>query len=306
MRSRIKNILAPTDFSEQGNHTLNIAIDLCKQNNAVLHIIHVVENRYIITAPEPGISMAGIVSEIDQQAREMLNNVYESVVRDHPITVQIHMPRGIPFDEICKAASEMPIDLVVIGTHGASGIREFFMGSTAYNVIKNTTRPVLTIPPYCEANGFKKILFPVRPVQGIREKFEFILPFLVSRDVSIHFAILCQQGKEKQLYEQKDELFEILTSLDGNGISCTREIYNCKNFAAKVLELGQIMTADLIIINATLDYKWTQFFVGPYTKQVINHARVPVLSYRQAIDASDDVKNLTQESSGVKATARGL
>jgi len=306
MRTFIKNILVPTDFSEQGNHAINIAIDLCKQNNAVLHLLHVVENRYIITAPEPGISVTGFLSEIDQNAREMLYNVYESIVRDHDITLQIHMPTGIPFDEICKAASEMPIDLIVMGTHGASGAREFFMGSTAYSVIKNTTKPVLTIPGDFEASGFKKILFPVRPVQGIIKKYEFIQPFLKTQDVSVHVAVLCQVGKEEQLYKHNDDLYEILTSLESKRVTCTRELYACKNFASKVLELSEILAVDLIIINATLDFKWTQFFIGPYTQQVVNNAKVPVLSYRQAIDVSDEEKKINRKSLEQKKTVRGF
>src|SRR5215204_1265739 len=123
MEGTFQNILVATDFSEAGSNILNIAVQLCRQNEAVLHLIHVKENRYIISNPLPGVALTDIVSEIDRDARTRLYNIYESLIRDEKIRVQIHMPTGIPFDEICKASVEMPIDLIILGTHGTSGAR---------------------------------------------------------------------------------------------------------------------------------------------------------------------------------------
>jgi nucleotide-binding universal stress UspA family protein len=291
MKSFLKNILVATDFSKTGNHVLEMAITLCKKNKAVLHLLHVVENRYIITAPEQGISLAEIASEIDTDARTNLYNIYETIMRSSGIAVQIHMPTGIPYDEICKAADEMPIDLIIIGTHGASGFRDFFMGTTAYNVIKNTTKPVLTIPESYAKPGFEKILFPVRPKQKIKEKFDYIQPFLPTAGTGeIHIAVLAKDKQEKDLLSNKEELYHIISLLKKSHIQHTSELYACGNFATKVLELALLEAADLVVINASLDYKWSQFFVGPYTQQVVNHAKVPVLSFRQAINVPKEIQ----------------
>lgn len=285
MKTALKNILMPTDFSDTGNNVLSIAIELCKQNNAVLHLLHVVESRYIITGTESGISLPAIANEIDADARARLYNIYQSVMRTSGIAVQIHMPTGIPYDEICKAADEMPIDLIVMGAHGASGSREFFMGTTAYSVIKNTTKPVLTIPSNYMQTTFSSILFPVRPVKEIRKKFEYIQSFLLNKNFTqVHVAVLCKNGQEEDLLANEEELHDIINSLEQNRITATKEIYRCRNFATRVLELAGRHAADLIVINSSLDYKWTQFFVGPFTQQVVNHSKVPVLSYRNGIN----------------------
>ena len=293
MPSLFRNILVSTDFSEQGDNAIKTAVAICKQHNAVLHLIHVVESRYIINTPQTDTAVLAIIKEIDRDSRNRLYNVFENVIREHHIPVQIHMPTGIPFDEICKAATEMPIDLIVMGTHGASGVREFFMGTTAYSVIKNTTKPVLTIPASFARQYFSKILFPIRPVNGIKEKYEFIKSLANNPEVAIHFATLCLPEEEELLAIQKEEIKEIETSMDKQGIIFSNEIFLCKNFAQKVLDVSDNVNADLIVINATLDYKWTQFFVGPYTQQIVNHAKVPVLSFRNAI-------NITAESEKIK------
>lgn len=303
MKNKIQNILVPTDFSESGNNALQIAVDICKKNRGTLHLLHVVESRYIITAPEPGISLPSIVNEIDADARTRLYNTYESLMRTHGISVQIHMPTGIPYDEICKAAEEMPIDLIVMGTHGASGFREFFMGTTAYSVIKNTIKPVLTIPYNYLKSGFEKVLFPVRSVPGLKEKFDFLLPVLEKQAIKeIYVAVLAKEGRHEELFDNKDELYDIVRFLKHNHIPHTKELHCCKNFADKVIELSELHSADLIVINATLDYKWTQFFVGPYTQQVVNHSRIPVLSHRSGVNVPLEVKK-DKEKDFVKKTS---
>ncbi len=291
MYKQLQNILVATDFSELCDNAVQVAVKLCKQNGAVLHLLHVVESRYPVPGIDNSISLHALASEIHHEAREKLCHVYETVLRTANIPVQLHMPQGIPYDEICRAAEEMPIDLLVLGTHGASGFREFFMGTTAYSVIKNTIKPVLTIPPHFKKQEFEKILFPVRTVPGVKEKFEYIKPILKhTRGAAIHIAAITEKGTEAGLLEHKDALHEILLYLKQQGIVYTHEMYSCTNVASKVLEVAVAEHCDLVAINATLDYKWTQYFIGPFTQQVVNHARIPVLSYRMSVELNAELK----------------
>jgi hypothetical protein len=70
---------------------------------------------------------------------------------------------GIPGQIIVKTAWKIKIDLVIMGTQGVSGFRDFFIGSTSYYVIKRASCPVLCIPEGKKWFEFNKILFPVRP-----------------------------------------------------------------------------------------------------------------------------------------------
>lgn len=291
MQKKLQNILLATDFSEPSDTALRVAIKLCKQNGAVLHLLHVVESRYLVANLHDGVSVQQMVREIDNESREKLYHLYETILRTTSIPVQLHMPKGVPYDEICKAAEEMPVDLIVLGTHGASGVREFFIGTTAYSVIKNTVKPVLTIPSGFSKDVFGKILFPVRTVPGIKEKFEYIKPILNhANDATVHLAAITEKGEEAALLEHKDALHEILLYLRQQQISFTNEMYTCTNMASKVLEIAEKKECDLVVINATLDYKWTQFFVGPFTQQIVNRAQVPVLSYRMSVNVNAELK----------------
>lgn len=297
MQQSPQNILVPIDFSAAGNHALLTAIELCEKHEAVLHLLHVQENRYIITEPEPDMALPAILKVIDEASRTELYHVYESIISNYAVSVQIHMPTGIPFDEICKAADAMPIDLIVMGTHGASGFREFSMGTTAYNVIKNTTKPVLTIPTCYHKKAFHNILFPLRAVQGVQEKFDFLSTLLTDKAaVAFHIATLCGEDDIESLIPNENIVQSIISYCTQNHILYTKETYMAKNLAAQVLQLAATHNTDLIVINATLDYNWAQFFIGPYTQQVVNHAKVPVLSFRQAIDVATTVKREAAEA----------
>ncbi len=302
MKKKFSNILAATDFSEQGNNAINTAVELCKQHQAVLHLIHVVENRYITVKPAMGTELSSILSSIDQQSREQLYNIYESVMRKHNIAIQIHMPTGIPFDEICKAAAEMPIDLVVMGSHGISGIRDFFIGTTAYSVIKNTTKPVLTIPVDFTANRFSNILFPVRPGQPVLEKYQLAEAFISSQNTALHIAVLYPKNGDEDSAQTEEHTHKLISMARKRGVLTTRQVYRSDNFASILLRICEQAPIDLIAINASLDYKWTQFFIGPFTQQVVNHAKVPVLSFREAVNISDEVKKEQNETAGFGLT----
>ncbi len=279
MAPAIENILVPTDFSNTSNNALKAAIDICKKKKATLHLLHVIETQYVVAvAPEPGISAAVMATDMQQEARSQLYNIYERVLAEHEIKVHTHLAAGVAYEEICKTGNAVAANLIIMGNKGTHGLKELLNRSTAFNVIKHSSLPVLTIPGHITAFKFDKILFPARPVNELREKYNFLKPF-ISRKSSFHIAAMCSLGELEELAAHRNELHEIISSLKKLGVTYTTEMYTCNNVATKVLELAELFGADLIAINATLDYKWKNFFVGPYTQQIVNHSSVPVLSF---------------------------
>lgn len=281
-----RNILLPTDFSEQANNALSTAISFCRKHDAVLHLMHVKENRYLVGEPGSETAMQSVLQDIDNDAREHLYNTYESVMRTG-IAVQIHMPTGVPYDEICRAVDAMPIDLVIMGTHGISGQRSSFIGTTAYHVVRNSTRPVLTIPASFKKEQVQYILFPLRAVPGIKEKYDYVLSLLNPAADRLHFDMV--QHTEGQAIDEQTigYIQESFRLHDNTGLF---ETYRGDDIAAYILSIAGSGMTDLIAINTTLDYKNSQLFMNRYVQQVISSASVPVLSFRQAIDLPTEIR----------------
>ncbi|MGB4844434.1 MAG: universal stress protein [Ferruginibacter sp.] len=296
----IKNILAATDFSELAANAIEVAIAECKRQQAALHILHVVENRLMIAPPEANMASVYVLPQMEGDGNEKLNKLAASIKDRHNIIVKTYLEFGNPADAIRDKAIELKCDLIVLGTHGASGFRNLFIGSTAYNVIKNTTIPVLTIPGKIKIKDFKKILFPIRAANGIMEKYGFIKPVIKKNEAELIILGLSLSTEIFDIDDRKTELLKLGQSLGLNSTAFKSTFHVCKNYAKKVLEISRKEKADLIVINATLDYTWNQFFIGPYAQQIINHAKVPVLSIRTPDPVGPVKQPLKKDKTGVQ------
>lgn len=299
--SIIKNILLPTDFSQLAGNALVTAIAICKRHDAALHILHVVDNRYFIVPHEAYNSTTHLMPQLEESASQSLKELATHLKAVQDLTAETYLETGSPAYSIGKKAVELNCDLIVMGTHGASGLREFFIGSNAYAVIKNTPVPVLTVPGKKKVKDFKRILFPIRASKTIIDKYEFIIPIIEKNNAELMIVGLSLPGEPYSLDPLNEEIREFGHLLRSRNTTFTSKHFVCKNYAKKVLELAKKEKADLIVINASLDYQWQQFFIGPYTQQVVNHATVPVLSFRPHSDTSgfenavkEEIKNAQQ------------
>tara|TARA_R110002095_G_scaffold214866_2_gene207727 strand:- start:115 stop:585 length:471 start_codon:yes stop_codon:yes gene_type:complete len=142
----IKKILVPTDFSEFGEQALLYGCELAKKFNSQLHLLNVVQDA-VAMFPEPnmmGTSMNDLVADMQNLARKQLESM-----PDLPGTEDLQVVRevrvGPAFLEIVRYAKKSDIDLIVIGTHGRTGIKHMLLGSVAEKVVRKAPCPVLTV-----------------------------------------------------------------------------------------------------------------------------------------------------------------
>jgi len=141
----ISKVLCPVDFSEPSEHALRYAVDLARTFDADLMILHVVEVPFL-----PAYSMAGVpdlsmpIEQIEKAARNRLDELVETW-RPKYDRINGDMVIGTPFVEIITCARDMRADLIVMGTHGKSGLRHLLIGSVAEKVVRKAPCPVLTV-----------------------------------------------------------------------------------------------------------------------------------------------------------------
>ncbi len=142
---RIRKILYATDFSEPAEPACDYALQLTELANAELHVLHVIgelaDRRKNMLQPE---SFAIFEKEIEVHAiREM-----EALCREKfagRVNFVSDIVVGIPFQEIIRKAQDIAADLIVIGTHGRTGIEHVIVGSTAERVVRRSPIAVLTV-----------------------------------------------------------------------------------------------------------------------------------------------------------------
>lgn len=139
----IRTILCPVDFSSASDDSFAFARELAARLGAHIHLVHVFPLP-VFTAPD-GPVMVGA----DYTARvtaELGSALTKLAAVETEVPIQTHLLEGVPFQEIVALAARLPADLIVIGTHGRTGLRHLLLGSVAERVVRTSPVPVLTVP----------------------------------------------------------------------------------------------------------------------------------------------------------------
>ncbi len=296
MKYKIKGVLVPVDFSEVAGNALQTAIAICKRQLATITLVHVVENTYHLFPPEAGGSAGVLLPRLLRDARENLENLAKALRAEHELVISHVVQSGNPADEICSVAFRKSADLIVMGTHGAKGLSEFFLGSNAYRVVKNAQCPVMTIPANNQWLSFRKILFPVRMVPQALEKYEYVRTIIRMNGSSLVVAGLASKSDPASYVEMEAMVDSIKQQLTEDNVICNTGVHVTGNVAKTVLEISEREKPDLVVITATLDTALKDFFLGPYTQDIVNHARYPVLSIRPGVAPGITEKDALHDS----------
>jgi nucleotide-binding universal stress UspA family protein len=157
--SAINHILCPIDFSDASAHAAEQAVAIARWSGATVTALHV-EQPLFVPAPAlsaPGDRVGGPRSSgVSEQARRFMAPA--AIAR---VSTTVWVDVGDPVAIILESAMRLPADLIVMGTHGASGFQHLILGSVAEKVLRRAACPVLTVPPRAQTTSalpFRRIL----------------------------------------------------------------------------------------------------------------------------------------------------
>jgi len=138
----ISRILHPTDFSADSARALDYATTLAQQFNAELHLLHVhTEALLNVSPPIAGFMPPGYQDEVNKGLQAEL----AKLAKDTNITIVRKLLEGNVVTEVTRYAKDNHMDLIVMGTHGRTGLKHMLIGSVAEKVVRHASCPVLTI-----------------------------------------------------------------------------------------------------------------------------------------------------------------
>jgi nucleotide-binding universal stress UspA family protein len=135
----IRTILHPTDFSKLSDHAFELAASLARDYGAQLLVLHVVP---------PPIMIYGegvIVPQPENYQNQLREKLFQLKPKDPRVHVDHRLAEGDPVVEILRVAGESNCELIVLGTHGGTGLARVLMGSVAEGVVRKALCPVLTV-----------------------------------------------------------------------------------------------------------------------------------------------------------------
>ncbi len=145
-----KNILVPTDFSKYSVKALKEAVDIAAQHGSKIYLLHVVDRQVQECAIDYRLShevVQSLKKESLRTSKDYLEKEVEKIIKDQNIKVAISVKRGIPAQTILREQKAKKIDLIVIASHGKTGLVKQHMGSVADKVVKGSKCPVMVVKP---------------------------------------------------------------------------------------------------------------------------------------------------------------
>jgi nucleotide-binding universal stress UspA family protein len=161
MSQTFKRILCPVDLSSFSLDALKLAVTLAEFNDATLDVLHVIHNPFDeiymsgITQTDPALidayanepqKRAKIMRATEDHSEVLLKQFCHEAIPGH-IKVRYHVRKGDPFENILDAAEDFLTDLIVLATHGRTGIKRLVIGNVAEKVVRHAPCPVLTVKP---------------------------------------------------------------------------------------------------------------------------------------------------------------
>jgi nucleotide-binding universal stress UspA family protein len=272
----IRKILVPVDFSETSNQAVRQALLIAKTANAAITLLHVVPTVFLPSdAPEQ--EQDSIVRSITKSTDGGLQKMVSRIKAAETIPVKAAVLKGNVTDTICDMANSEDFDLIVMGTHGTSGIQEFFAGSTAYRVVRHSACPVLTLRHSTTFNP-RAIVLPIRLERSSRQKVDYVVELarLFGSIVLITgYTDEKSESKQEKIKQYVRQVENYLSKLD---IKFKSKLIFAPHFVKEILKYAEKSKAGLVVTMKEHDFSLDQMIQGSYTEQLVNHSGLPVLT----------------------------
>ena len=273
----MKRILVPTDFSKHAEYALRVAAQIAKKNNSKIYLLHMLE------LPHQGNDAVSSGSAIPQimYFKEMAINKLETLM-DADFLEGINVSEIIQFekafDGIMEISKKNSVDLIVIGSHGASGYEEMFIGSNAEKVVRSSDVPVLVIKNEIEEFKANKLVFASDFSDEIKKPFAKLIEFATIFNSHLDLVMINTPNSFKSTAVAEKIMSDFLE--ETNFTNYSTHIYNDVNIEKGILNYSSSVDADLIGMCTHGRTGFSHFFNGSISEDLVNHTVRPVITFK--------------------------
>jgi nucleotide-binding universal stress UspA family protein len=275
----IKNILIPTDFSETANLAVAHGAHMAHLFKAKIYLLHSVETTMYVGGPGEPV----LVQEAEKMYNlgvEQLNKVAEEIKQKYDVDLVTLTVSGKPAAAITQAVKDNNIDIIIMGTHGASGFEEFFMGSNAHKVVNLSPCPVISIRLTTKNIGFSNIIMPIGNDLHSRQKVNNVVDIATKYNSTVHIVGLLETNDPIDDKKFGIKLETVEHAFKKENIKYTKNLVRAHNPAVEAMKYSDENGGDLIVIMTQHESDLTGIFMGAGAKQIVNHSKIPVMSIR--------------------------
>lgn len=275
----MKKILVPTDFSEQAENALKVAAQLAKKYNAEIYLLHMLELPADMTNPVGDTRTSDLPEALyfmklaKKRFSDMLSRPYLKGIVVHE-TVQFHQA----FEGIMDTSKKHDCDFIVMGSQGATGFKEMFVGSNTEKVVRTSEIPVLVIKkdhPDFKINDF---VFATNLDQEGKKVLRQIVDFAKLIEAKLHLIYVNTANEFQNSEDTDNHLKDYMNGLPFNNYEF--HVYNDSSVEKGILNFAKKINADLVGIATHGRKGLAHFFNGSISEDLVNHANVPVVTFK--------------------------
>lgn len=273
----MKKILVPTDFSDHAHYALKVASEIAKKNNGEIILLHMLELPH---QAGDAIGSGHDLPEIMLFKNAAINKL-EDLMDDEcldGLKVSEIVQFELAFEGIMTVSKKNGIDLIVMGSHGASGFKEMFIGSNAEKVVRNSDVPVLIIKKEQSTFNVEKFVFASDFTDEIRKPFEKVVEFANKFGSELHLVMINTPSSFKPTHVAHEIMNNFVSKFVINKFST--HIYNDTNVENGILNFANHINADLIGMSTHGRKGLAHFFNGSISEDLVNHAVRPVVTFK--------------------------
>jgi nucleotide-binding universal stress UspA family protein len=284
MKFNLKKILVPTDFSPHSLSALHYAAAMAKHSDAEVILLHVIENYADNTALSQVINVTEAIKKaINDKLVEIKNNNMDL----WGIPISVRLVNGKIHKVIIDMVEKEGVDLIVMGTHGSSGIDNFgkyILGSNAYRIVRVANCPVITVREALEKKEggvkFGKIVLPLDTTKETQDKVVSAIKIAKVFKATIHLLSISTRFDEATRSYEKlgKQLKAVAKQIEQEGVAVETKIIRNENITKAVIDYAEEIDADLIIIMTREESQLIEVTMGSNARKVIEQSNIPVLS----------------------------
>jgi len=275
----IKRILIPFDFSETAELSLEHAVFMAKLMKADIYLLHIVETTTFPSTISHAFS--GFEKKVEEASNQKLGELATKLHTEHGIQVHIITEVGKIYKRIVHTAKQAHIDLIIMGTHGASG-SSYIIGSNTTRVVQESPCPVISIQTHARKIGFTRIALPIDDSPESRQKVNYAMDIAREYNAQIIVLGLMRNGNEDYQRKFRIKIEQVEDFLTNHGISIESVIKQGEDLAKMTLKATEELDMDLFVIMTEQEPSITGLLLGTYASKVINGSKIPVMAVRPA------------------------
>lgn len=276
----MKKIIVPIDFSEHSEFALKAAAKLAKKNNAEIFALHMLElSDAILTSVGDPIHPEALffLKLAEKKFGEFLNKDYLKDIKVTPVVKHYKV-----FSEVNDVAEKHSADIIVMGSHGTSGIKELLIGSNTERVVRHANIPVLIIKNDLNQIGFEDVVFACDFSEDTIKSYLNASKLFESMGSRMHMVYVnLPNDRFKSSLEIERRVVNFFTKADRN-LDKMEDVHYVSDYTVEdgILNFSMKMGADLIAVPTHGRKGLSHLFQGSVGEDVANHSTLPVITFK--------------------------